>query len=69
MAIWTASSFVRHADTPVPGFGTGVSFGASAAIVRASAGQAGYAPGQGPGVATSVSSSTLVSKSLKPRRW
>lgn len=29
---------------------------------------ASYAPGQGPGVATSGSCSTFVSKSLKPRR-
>lgn len=28
----------------------------------------GYAPGHGPGVATSGSCSTFVSKSLKPRR-
>lgn len=69
MSIWTESSFIHDADTLVPKCGTGVSSLTCVAGRLARKVQAGYAPDHGPGAATSGSSSTLVSNSLKPRRW
>lgn len=68
MAIWTESSFVQYSDTLVPESETRVVSVTWPESDRFSPAQSGYAPGHGPGVATTASSSTLVSKSLKPRR-
>lgn len=67
MAFWTQSSFVRHVDILVSNRETGVVSVTRTESGCVRAGQTGYAPGQGPGVGASASSSTLVSNSRKPR--
>src|SRR3954452_6957691 len=67
-AVWTQSSFVHDADILVPYHETSVASITSAAAGLVRAGQTGYAPVHGPGAGTSGCSSTLVSKSVKPRR-